>query len=135
MNSEKVVELTDDLKEALDRLEEALKEAPEEYKSEILLKRFEFSFELAWKLMQAALDQMGAIVSSPNNAIRTAADYNLIDDPEKWIIFLKERNLTVHVYNKDMAANIVEKVRDFPVHAQKFLAKVKELNLLDVVRH
>ena len=129
MNREKVVELVNDLKNALDRLEEALKEAPEKYKSEILLKRFEFSFELAWKLMQASLSQLGAIVSSPNNAIRTAADYELIDDPERWLVFLKERNLTVHVYNEEMAADVVEKVRDFPIFAQKFLEKVKEFCL------
>lgn len=129
MNHEKIIELTADLKNALDRLEEALKEAPEKYKSEILLKRFEFSFELAWKLMQAGLDQLGAIVSSPNNAIRTAADYELIDDPQKWLVFLKERNLTVHVYNEEMAADVVEKVRDFPIYARKFLEKVKEFCL------
>jgi anti-anti-sigma factor len=72
---------------------------------------------------------LGAIVSSPNNAIRTAADYELIDDPEKWLVFLKERNLTVHVYNEEMAADVVEKVRDFPIFAQKFLGKVKEFCL------
>ncbi len=129
MSREKVVELTADLQEALNRLEEALKEAPKEYKNEILLKRFEFSFELAWKLMQAALDQLGAIVSSPNNAIRTAADYELIENPDRWIAFLRERNLTVHVYNEDMAESVVEKVRDFPVYASKLLKKVKEFCL------
>ncbi len=129
MSREKVVELTADLQEALNRLEEALKEAPKEYKNEILLKRFEFSFELAWKLMQAALDQLGAIVSSPNNAIRTAADYELIENPDRWIEFLRERNLTVHVYNEDMAESVVEKVRDFPVYASKLLKKVEEFCL------
>ena len=80
-----------------------------------LIKRFEFCFELAWKLMKAFAEYEGVEVNSPRAAIRQAFKIRLIDDAEAWSDMLEERKLSAHTYDEETAAEIYRHV------AQKYI--------------
>lgn len=95
-----------------------LKEALEEDISNPLvydevIQRFEFTYELAWKLMKAYLEYEGiAAVNSPRAAFKEAFAAGLIFDGDVWIDMIDYRNLTAHTYNEERAKEIYNKVRE-----------------------
>ncbi|OGK11612.1 hypothetical protein A2954_06700 [Candidatus Roizmanbacteria bacterium RIFCSPLOWO2_01_FULL_37_12] len=92
----KAVLIYKDLKRVSERLKEAVKKSPTVFNQDATIQRFEFCFELSWKLMKATCEIEGLEVVSPKGAIRQAAVIGLIDNPEIWFKFLDARNITVH---------------------------------------
>ena len=70
------------------------------------IQRFEFCFELAWKLMKSALAYEGIEASSPRSSIREGWKQGLIDSAEKWLDMLEKRNLSSHTYNETTAMDV-----------------------------
>ena len=75
------------------------------------IQRFEFCFELAWKLMKAMLDYEGIEASSPRSSIREGWKQAMIDNAEDWLQMQEQRNLSSHTYNESTAQDIYEKIR------------------------
>lgn len=74
------------------------------------IQRFEFCFELAWKLMKAMLDYEGIEVSSSRGSIREGSKQSMIDSAEDWLYMLKQRNICPHAYSESIAWDIYEKI-------------------------
>jgi nucleotidyltransferase substrate binding protein (TIGR01987 family) len=69
-----------------------------------IIKLFEISFELAWKLMKDYLEKEGFTeVQTPRAAIKKANEIGLIDQGHDWLQVLEDRNLTVHTYDEEKA--------------------------------
>lgn len=99
-----------DLAQAIERLKEALSLPPTRIHKDATIQRFEFCFELAWKLLQAVIRYKSIDVYGPRDSIRIAARLSLITDPEEWMNLLDARNITVHVYKELAADKTYEKV-------------------------
>lgn len=102
-----------DLKEAITRLDEGLQTSQNELERDGVLQRFEFAFELAWKVIQEYAKFQGIEVVSPREAIRVGAELGIIINPEGWFIDLQNRNLTTHIYDAKTAEKIFRGVGDF----------------------
>ena len=74
------------------------------------IQRFEFCFELAWKLMKAMLDYESIEVSSPRDSIREGSKQSMIDSAEDWLYMLEQRNICPHAYSESIAWGIYEKI-------------------------
>ena len=70
------------------------------------IQRFEYTFELSWKMMKRVLEFRGRRATSPREVFRIAAQEELIADPTVWFDFLEKRNLTVHTYNEEIAESV-----------------------------
>ncbi len=107
-------EKLDDFNSALMRLEEAIEK--DIYKDDMYLdatiQRFEFCYELCWKLMKAYLKYVGIDVNSPRSAFREAFKEGLISEVSIWLKMLDKRNLTSHTYHEDMAKDVYYAVKD-----------------------
>lgn len=125
MELSKPEKLLADLKRATQRLKEALGAEPTQLNQDATIQRFEFTFELAWKLMQILIRDKGIEVFGPKDVIRRAAQVRLVDDPEAWIGFLQARNLTTHVYDQPVAEEIYNRAKEFPVIVEELIEKVK----------
>lgn len=94
--------LIDKLKRSTAELEEALKFTEKAKKQSFYLKgiakSYEVCFEYAWKYLQQNLSDEGIESYSPKEAIKHAGKIGLIDDVEKWLNFLQDRNFAVHDY-------------------------------------
>ena len=107
----------EDFSRALKKLHTALEEdiTANELFLDGLIQRFEFCFELSWKLMKAFLDYEGIEVNSPRSAIRKAFQTELIADAETWLDMLEKRSLSSHTYDAETALEIYRHV------AQKYI--------------
>ena len=99
--------IIDDFTSALRRFSEILAEPKTAIVRDAAIQRFEFSFDLAWKVLKTVLEeQKGIICTSPNECIREAYQQKFIDYDKKWMSVLKNRNLTAHTYNEKLIDEI-----------------------------
>lgn len=89
------------LKEAIERyggnaeIEAIIKEG--------IIQRFEFTHELAWKVMKDFLEYEGhQNINGSRSATRTAFNIDLISDGQVWMDMIESRNKTVHTYRKNI---------------------------------
>ncbi len=97
------------------RLQEALCMPETPLQKDATIQRFEFTFELSWKLMQRIIREEGIQVFGPKDAIRQAARIDLINNPERWFYFLQVRNHTTHLYNESKSLKIYMESKHFPI--------------------
>jgi nucleotidyltransferase substrate binding protein (TIGR01987 family) len=67
---------------------------------DIAVKRFEFTFEMAWKACKRALDYYGFECKSPRECLREAFAQGILTEESTWLDMLEQRNLSAHVYNE-----------------------------------
>ena len=114
MNLNKANELYLDYEKSVERLNESLKEDINTNPVALdgAIQRFEFTFELAWKLMREVLLYRGKEVSSPRMAIKQSFKEYFFEDGQGWIDMLDDRNLTSHTYKQDLANEIYERIKN-----------------------
>ncbi len=114
MNLERIKELYQDFNNALGRLKEALSQ--DLSKGSIVvdgtIQRFEFTFELAWKLIKSILNYNGLDVESPRPVIKEAFRSKTIKNGQEWVDMLEDRNKTSHLYDEKQALKIYEKIKN-----------------------
>ncbi len=101
------------LERALAILEEALSAPDSGFVRDAIVKRFEYAYELCWRLMRRHLI-WAALEAEPQtrrDLFRAAARAGLIDDPQAWFAFHEARNLTAHTYNDRNAAKVIDAAR------------------------
>ncbi len=116
-----------EIEKALASLELALNEPLDEFVRDACIQRFEYTFELAWKLAKRALEYQGIISVSPRTVFRDCGQQGLISDVELWLRFLDDRNLTTHTYNEKTAHDVYETAKEFAQECRKLILKVKTL--------
>ena len=85
-------------------------EAVDELLQEGLIQRFEYTHELAWKVMKDYAEYQGYTdVRGSRDAIRKALEMGLVDD-RRWMETIEDRNLTVHNYDNEIASEIYENI-------------------------
>ena len=84
-----------------------------------IAKSFEICLEHAWKYLKSREINEGLEVFSPKDAIKQAGRMGLIDDVEKWLDYLEDRNLAVHDYLGISDEAYVETIQDFAREAKK----------------
>jgi nucleotidyltransferase substrate binding protein (TIGR01987 family) len=104
----------EDYHRVLERLQSALQKEPDadEIYLDATIHRFEFSFELAWKLMKVVLDYEGIEVSSPRSSIREGWKQGMIADAEVWLDMQEKRNLSTHTYNESTALEVYRLIKE-----------------------
>lgn len=78
-----------------------------------IIKAFEYTHELAWKLLKAFLSYQGTKdIYGSRDATRKAFNIGLIDNGEIWMKMIKDRNRTSHTYNQDTAEEIAGNIKE-----------------------
>ena len=82
-----------------------------ELEMEGLIQRFEYTFELGWKVLQDFLKFKGyEFVQGPNGTLKQAFEDGLISDHDGWRRMAKARVTTSHTYNDGDAIQIARKI-------------------------
>ena len=76
------------------------------------IQRFEFCFELAWKLMKTVLEYEGIEANSPRSCIREGWKQGLIPDAQEWLELMEKRNLSSYTYDENTAREIYREVQE-----------------------
>ena len=77
--------------------------------------QFNLTFELSWKALQAVLrlhGAEGAETGSPREILQLGYKLGFVDDSAVWLLMLKKRNTSVHIYDEDEADEMVLLIRD-----------------------
>lgn len=92
-----------------------------------LIKAFEFTHELAWKMLKDFLESRGnRDIYGSKDAVRESFRLDLIDNGELWMEMIENRNQTVHTYNLEIAKKIVNAIvhkyyEQFDLFRKKFM--------------
>ena len=102
-------------RKALNRLKQAVKILSEQMESnqevdellkEGLIQRFEYTHELAWKVMKDYAEYQGYTeIRGSRDAFRKAFEMNIISD-KRWMNSIEDRNLTSQYYAGDTIGHI-----------------------------
>ena len=127
LEEQHLLSLVNDLKRAVARLKEILTLEPTQAHQDGTIQRFEFTFELSWKLMQDLCSYRGKDAFGPTASIKTAAELEVVDRPQEWLDFLKDRNITTHTYREYDAAAIYQRVKQFPPLVDELIASAERI--------
>ncbi len=76
-----------------------------------LIQNFEFTHELAWKLMKDYAEyQSPVIIRGSRDAIREAFKMGLIQNGEIWMEMIQSRNETSHLYDEEIADEVYRSI-------------------------
>ena len=125
----KTTELYNQLKKATLKLQEAQAFPNTEPMRESVIQRYEYTFELSWKLMSSILKDQLIETYGVKNVIRESAKLGLIDNVDQWFEFALARNKASHIYLEKIAqevyliakGNFLEHVRLVLDNAQPYL--------------
>jgi nucleotidyltransferase substrate binding protein (TIGR01987 family) len=102
-------------KKALAKLGEAVQLDAQRELSELekqgTIQAFEYTHELAWKVMQDFfIDQGNTEIRGSKDATRQAFSVDLITDGDNWMEMIRSRNLTSHTYNEEISDEIYKNI-------------------------
>ena len=74
-----------------------------------IIQFFEINFELSWKTIKDYMESEGYLPKSPRECLKLAGQNEVIENVDKWLTALENRNLTSHLYDE----KVVNKILDF----------------------
>lgn len=103
-------------KKALAQLSDAIENNsinPIDIIKEGIIQRFEFTHELAWKVMKDFLEYEGfRNITGSRTATREAFNKELIAEGQLWMDMIESRNKTVHTYQQNILETEYQKIVD-----------------------
>lgn len=94
---------------AVDRYEEFKNEGFEDIYLDLIVKRFEFTYEMSWKSLKRYLEFLGFEPKNPRTTFKEAYSQGLIEDEDTWLEMIEQRNLTSHIYDESEIEEILNK--------------------------
>ncbi len=96
-------------RKALNSLTRVLKEPKSDIVRDATIQRFEYTFELAWKLMKRYFESENkTIETSIKGLFREAGKVGLVESVEDWFEYLNSHNLTSHTYQESTAEAVYQ---------------------------
>lgn len=80
-----------------------------------IIGQFHLTFELSWKALREVLLLHGvnkAGTGSPREIIKAGYEFHFLSDEETWLDMLKRRNQSIHIYDEDIAEELVSLIFD-----------------------
>lgn len=80
-----------------------------------IIGQFNLTFELAWKALQEIMRMHSvaeAGTGSPREVLQLAYKFGFINNSETWLLMLKKKNTSVHIYNEDEVDEMIVLIRD-----------------------
>ena len=120
--------------DVLRRADFEIAEENEIYRTGIIW-QFNLTLELAWKALQEILKLHGAAgaeTGSPREILQLGYKLGFLNDSAVWLLMLKKRNVSVHLYNEDDIDEMILLVRDSFIPAFSTLEKTLREKLAEV---
>lgn len=121
------IQITTQLAEnALQSLKEALDiQNPSKLERDGTIQRFEYCYEVIWKLARRTLKENEIEAEVPKIIFRELGKLGWIDNVEDWLAFQKSRNETSHEYGEKLAIKSYNLSKIFLPMAQNLLHILK----------
>ena len=94
-----------------------------------IIKAFEYTYELAWKVIKDYYEEQGEVsIQGSRDALRLAFQRGLITDGDNWMNMIKSRIASVHTYNLEVAQQINQDIHD--IYFQLFIELKEKMESL-----
>jgi len=97
-----------------------------------IIQRFEYTFELAWKVLKDKMECDGIVLDqiSPKAVVRQAFAAKYINDPDTWLKMIGDRNLMSHTYDFVKFEVVIQSIADhyLPMLQEWYLKLLMEVN-------
>jgi nucleotidyltransferase substrate binding protein (TIGR01987 family) len=94
-----------------------------------IIKAFEYTYELAWKVIKDYYEEQGEVsIQGSRDALRLAFQRGLITDGDNWMNMIKSRIASVHTYNLEVAQQINQDIHD--IYFQLFIELKEKMEFL-----
>jgi len=118
---------------ALEKYESAVNRY-EEFKSEgfgdvyldLIVKRFEFTYEMSWKALKRYLEFLGFEVKNPRQAFKEGYSQQILDEEYVWLDMIEQRNLSSHIYDEFEISEILDKKENYLKAFQKLKIELEK---------
>lgn len=80
---------------------------------DVAAKRFEFTYEMAWKALMRALDYLGIDARAPRPVFKEAYAQGLLSEEQVWLDMIEMRNLSSHVYDEHEISRILTELERY----------------------
>ncbi len=109
-------------KGALLNLERALSiKTPSDLERDGTIQRFEYCYEILWKLASKVLKESEVNAETPKSVFRELGRLGWINNVEDWLTFQKSRNETSHEYGMELAEKSYKLAHQFYPLAKNLL--------------
>lgn len=115
---------------AVDRKDEIYKDGYSDIYLDLIVKRFEFTYEMSWKVIKRYLDYTGIGCNNPRSCFKEAFNQGLIESEPVWLEMIEMRNLSSHTYCEDDIKEILARLNTYK-EAFNTLKKNIETHLLN----
>jgi nucleotidyltransferase substrate binding protein (TIGR01987 family) len=126
---EKLRKKLEQVEKALSTLEEIFNEPYSKIVRDAGVQRFEYTFEVLWKLLKEYLSyKEGIMCNSPKSCFREAFSVGILSEEEtvSFIQMTDDRNLTSHTYDEEVADLLFGKVRGYYQLMRELLLRIKK---------
>jgi nucleotidyltransferase substrate binding protein (TIGR01987 family) len=97
-----------------------------------IIQRFEYTFELAWKVLKDKIENDGLILDqvSPKAVIKQAFAAKYIDSPETWLRMIGDRNLMSNTYDFVKFEAVIQSIDSdyLPILQDWYMGLLEQLN-------
>ena len=76
---------------------------------DLVVKRFEFTYEMSWKALKRYLSYLGIEAKNPRMVFKEAYAQEIISDEDGWLDMIEQRNLSSHIYDESEIKEILDK--------------------------
>ena len=97
--------------------------------------QFNLTFELAWKALQEVLKMHGvkeADTGSPREILQLGYKLGFVNDSAVWLLMLKKRNTSVHIYNETQVDEMILLIRDSFIPAFMKLEEILRCKIAEI---
>lgn len=109
-------------------LEEVLRAPYSEIVKDATIQRFEYNYELFWKLLKSVLQEREGIdCFSPKSCIRKGLEVGLMNEEEAlaFLQMVDDRNVTSHLYSSDVSEDVYKRIKDYYALMKNFFERLK----------
>ena len=92
---------------------------------DLIVKRFEFTFEMSWKAIKRFLDFVGIESRNPRSCFKEAYSQGLIEEESVWLDMIESRTLSSRVYDQSEISFITKKIGIYQSAFSSLLAKLQ----------
>lgn len=100
-----------------------------------IVAQFNLTFELAWKALQQVLRLHGvseAETGSPREILQLGYKVGFVDNAPVWLLMLKKRNQSVHMYDEDEIDELILLIKDTFLPAFAALGRTLEEKMKEI---
>ncbi|MDX1655575.1 MAG: nucleotidyltransferase substrate binding protein [Candidatus Competibacteraceae bacterium] len=126
MSTEPLRVRQEQLERAVQRLADALAQPKDEFIRDAAIQRFEFTFELTWKVLKLFLEYQGIEARSPRACIRESFVVGLLPEDDGWLEMVTLRNLTSHTYDEATAERVYQALPQVVTRIRDLLERLTE---------